>query len=250
MGQTRVALVTGSTSGIGISIAAKLAAHGFSVVVTGRSTTRGHGVVADIGSAAHFIPCDLLEAGAPQRLVDATLSHYGRLDVLVNNAAIDHTRSLLDVTPEEIHSTFAHNTFAPMNLLIAAAQVMKDRGSGGSIINITSRLASIGVSTMGIYSASKGALLAFTRASAIELAPYNIRVNAVAPGMTRTPLYTEWLEGLDNPEETAQKVAASIPLGRIAEPDDVAAVVAFLASPEANYITGASIPVEGGYLAQ
>ena len=137
-----------------------------------------------------------------------------------------------------------------MNLLIAAARVMKSQGEGGSIINSTSRLASIGVSTMGIYSASKGAMLAFTRASAIDLAPFNIRVNAVAPGMTRTPLYDEWIETLDNPEQHAAAVASAIPLGRIAEPQDVAAVVAFLASPEASYLTGTSIPVEGGYLAQ
>ena len=137
-----------------------------------------------------------------------------------------------------------------MNLLVAAARVMKSQGDGGSIINITSRLASIGVPSMGIYSATKGAMLAFTKASAIDLAPFNIRVNAVAPGMTRTPLYDEWIAGLDNPEQHAAEVAAAIPLGRIAEPHDVAAVVAFLASPEASYLTGTSIPVEGGYLAK
>ena len=103
---------------------------------------------------------------------------------------------------------------------------------------------------MGVYSASKGAILAFTRASAIDLAPFNIRVNAVAPGMTRTPLYEEWIASMDHPEEKAAEVAASIPLGRIAEPHDVAAVVAFLASPEASYLTGVSIPVEGGYLSK
>ena len=250
MSTPRVALVTGSTSGIGIAIARTLAAAGFSVLVTGRSEERGAQVVSDIGGAAHFVRCDLLEAGAPEWLVEQTVSHFGRLDVLVNNAAIDHTNNLLDVTADEITTTFAHNTFTPMSLLIAAARVMKSQGDGGSIINITSRLASIGVPTMGVYSASKGAMLAFTRASAIDLAPFNIRVNAVAPGMTRTPLYDEWIASLDNPEQHAAAVASAIPLGRIAEPQDVAAVVAFLASPEASYLTGTSIPVEGGYLAK
>lgn len=250
MSTPRVALVTGSTSGIGVAISQKLVADGFSVVVTGRSEERGTQVAEDLGDSAHFIRKDLLKPGAPEALVEETVSHFGRLDVVVNNAAIDHTNSLLDVTPHEIETTFAHNTFAPMNLLIAAAKVMKTRGEGGSIINVTSRLASIGVPTMGIYSASKGAMLAFTRASAIDLAPFNIRVNAVAPGMTRTPLYEEWIAGLDNPEEKAAEVASAIPLGRIAEPHDVAAVVAFLASPEASYLTGISVPVEGGYLAQ
>ena len=250
MSNSRVALVTGSTSGIGVAIARTLASGGFSVLVTGRSEERGQQVASNIGATAHFIRCDLLEPGAPQWLVDQTLAHYGRLDVLVNNAAIDHTDNLLDVTAEDIEAAFAHNTFAPMNLLIAAARAMKAQGEGGSIINITSRLASIGVPTMGIYSASKGAMLAFTTASAIDLAPFNIRVNAVAPGMTRTPLYDEWIASLDNPEQKAAEVASSIPLGRIAEPHDVAAVVTFLASPEASYLTGVSIPVEGGYLAQ
>lgn len=250
MSTPRVALVTGSTSGIGIAIARTLAAAGFSVLVTGRSEERGAQVESDIGGSTHFVRCDLLEVGAPEWLVEQTVSHFGRLDVLVNNAAIDHTNNLLDVTADEIATTFTHNTFAPMRLLIAAARVMKSQGDGGSIINITSRLASIGVPTMGIYSASKGAMLAFTRASAIDLAPSNIRVNAVAPGMTRTPLYDEWIESLDNTEQQAAAVASAIPLGRIAEPQDVAAVVAFLASPEASYLTGTSIPVEGGYLAQ
>ncbi|MFV0435407.1 MAG: SDR family NAD(P)-dependent oxidoreductase [Leucobacter sp.] len=103
---------------------------------------------------------------------------------------------------------------------------------------------------MGIYSASKGAMLAFTKAAAIDLSQYDIRVNAVAPGMTRTPLYQEWLEGLPDPESEARRVAEAIPLGRIAEPADLAAVVQFLASSEASYLTGISVPVEGGYLAK
>lgn len=250
MTHNRVALVTGSTSGIGVAIAHSLGNAGFSVLVTGRSVERGSLVAKEIGNHAHFIPCDLLEPGGDQRLIAQTVAHFGRLDVLVNNAAIDHTNSLLEVTQSEIENTFAHNTFAPMRLLITAAKQIKNSGEGGSIINITSRLASIGVPTMGVYSASKGALLAFTKAAAIELAPFNIRVNAVAPGMTRTPLYEDWLASLENPEESAKDVASKIPLGRIAEPQDVAAVVTFLASPEARYITGVSIPVEGGYLAQ
>jgi NAD(P)-dependent dehydrogenase (short-subunit alcohol dehydrogenase family) len=250
MSNSRAALVTGSTSGIGIAIAKALASTGFQVLVTGRSEERGQQVASDVGETAHFIRCNLLEPDAPKWLIDQTLAHYGRLDVLVNNAAVDHTDNLLDVTAEDIEATFAHNTFAPMNLLIAAARAMKAQGEGGSIINITSRLASIGVPTMGIYSASKGAMLAFTTASAIDLAPFNIRVNAVAPGMTRTPLYDEWIASLDNPGQKEAEVASAIPLGRIAEPHDVAAVVAFLASPEASYLTGVSIPVEGGYLAQ
>lgn len=250
MTHSPVALVTGSTSGIGRVVAERLVADGFRVVVTGRSATRGDAIADAMGNHATFIASDLTQSGAPAQLVSETVSRLGRLDVLVNNAAIDHTNDLLDVTDEEIRTTFETNTFAPMNMMIAAARVMKEQGDGGSIINVTSRLASIGVPTMGVYSASKGAMLAFTTAGAIDLAPFNIRVNAVAPGMTRTPLYEEWIASLDNPEQKAAEVAAAIPLGRIAEPEDVAAVVAFLASAQASYLTGVSIPVEGGYLAK
>ncbi|GAA1576241.1 SDR family NAD(P)-dependent oxidoreductase [Leucobacter aridicollis] len=250
MSTAPVALVTGGTSGIGVVIAQQLVEAGHRVVVSGRSEQRGSAVAAELGDRARFVRTDLTATGAAADLISRTTETFGRLDVLVNNAAIDHTGELLEVGEAEIRTTFETNTFSAMNLLIAAARTMREQGDGGSIINITSRLASIGVPTMGIYSASKGAMLAFTKAAAIDLAPYNIRVNAVAPGMTRTPLYQEWLDGLPDPEAEARRVAEAIPLGRIAEPADVAAVVRFLASPEASYLTGASIPVEGGYLAK
>jgi NAD(P)-dependent dehydrogenase (short-subunit alcohol dehydrogenase family) len=245
-----VALITGATSGIGVVIAQQLERDGFTVAVSGRSDERGRAVVDSIGENATFVRADMTEPEAAKRLVETVVEQLGRLDVLVNNAAIDHTNDLLDVGEDEIRSTFETNTYGPMNLLIAAARQMREQGDGGAIINTTSRLASIGVPTMGIYSASKGAMEAFTRAAAIDLAKYNIRVNAVAPGMTRTPLYQEWLEGLPDPEAEAKHVAEQIPLKRIAEPEDVAAAVSFLASPGASYITGTSIPVEGGYLAK
>lgn len=250
MDHSPVALVTGATSGIGVVIAQRLVDSGFSVALSGRSVERGEAVAESLGDRASFIRADISRPGESAELVRLVVERFGRLDVLVNNAAVDHTGDLLEVGEDEIRATFETNTFGAMNTLIAAARAMREQGTGGSIINVTSRLASIGVPTMGVYSASKGAMLAFTKASAIDLAPFDIRVNAVAPGMTRTPLYEEWLAGLPDPEAEARRVAEAIPLGRIAEPADVAAVVNFLASPEASYITGASIPVEGGYLAK
>ncbi len=245
-----VALVTGATSGIGVEIARRLVSDGFRVVISGRSEERGSRVVADLGDQVRFVRSELREEGAAGRLAEAARDRFGRLDVLVNNAAVDHTGDLLEVGEAEIREVFEANTFSAMNLLIAVARIMREQGRGGSIVNITSRLASIGVPTMGIYSASKGAMLAFTKAAAIDLAPFGIRVNAVAPGMTRTPLYQEWLERLADPEGEAERVAAAIPLGRIAEPADVASAVGFLASPENSYLTGISLPVDGGYLAK
>lgn len=246
----RVALVTGATSGIGVEIARRLVADGMRVVVSGRSVERGGAVAAGLGAHATFVQADLTDASGADDLVDAVVRQHGRLDVLVNNAAIDHTGPLLDAHPEEIRATFETNVLAAIACLQAAGRAMREGGCGGAIINITSRLASVGVPTMGVYSASKGALLALTTAAAVELAPLDIRVNAVAPGMTRTPLYEAWVAEQADPVSTERRVAAEIPLQRIATPGDVAAAVAFLARPEAAYITGASIPVDGGYLAR
>ncbi|MDN4517737.1 SDR family NAD(P)-dependent oxidoreductase [Mycolicibacterium austroafricanum] len=243
------AIVTGATSGIGAEIARRLHADGLRVVVAGRSQERGAAMVAELGERALFVAADLTEPEAAEDIVARTVEHFGTVDVLVNNAAIDHTGDLLAVPAEEIRTTLETNVVAAIRMLQSAARAMTTR-NGGAIINITSRLASAGVAGLGIYSATKGAMESLTRSAAIELAPFNIRVNAVAPGLTRTPLYTEWMAGLADAEQVARDQVASIPLGRIAEPRDVAAAVSFLASPDAAYITGASLPVEGGFLAR
>ncbi|GAA5225502.1 SDR family NAD(P)-dependent oxidoreductase [Paeniglutamicibacter antarcticus] len=247
--QQRVALVTGATSGIGSEVARRLVNDGMFVILTGRSAERGQRMANELGESSHFVQADLTAPDGPQELVDATLEVAGRLDVLVNNAAIDHTGPMLDVPAEEIRETFETNTIATIRCLQAAGRVMREQDSGGAIINVTSRLASIGVPSMGIYSASKGAILALTKAAAVELAPHNIRVNAVAPGMTRTPLFEEWLASQEDPAATERGVSAAIPLGRVARPEDVAEAVAYFASETNTYVTGVSLPVDGGYLA-
>lgn len=244
----KVALVTGATSGIGETIARRLVAEGAQVLATGRSSERGQRLEAALGSHLHFYSTDIKDEESGSALTSAAVSRFGRLDVLVNNAAVDHTGDLLLVPDKEIREVFEVNTFAAIRLLQAAARTMQV--TGGSIINITSRLASIGVPTMGIYSASKGAMLALTKAAAVDLAPYNIRVNAVAPGMTKTPLYDEWLETLADPAAAEARVVDQIPLKRLALPSDVAGAVAYLASDEASYISGTSLPIDGGYTAQ
>jgi NAD(P)-dependent dehydrogenase (short-subunit alcohol dehydrogenase family) len=245
----QVAVVTGATSGIGVTVATRLHRDGFRVLLTGRSEPRGRRVASDIGAGAAFVEADLTAPEGPQFVADTAVERFGGIDVLVNNAAVDHSGDLLTTPVSEIRATFETNTFAAIAMLQAAGRLMA-AGHGGAIINITSRLASVGVPTMSIYSASKGSILALTRAAAVELAPYNIRVNAVAPGMTRTPLYRQWLLAQPDPAAQERAVSDAIPLGRIAEPADVAAAVAFLASPAASYLTGISLPVDGGYLAQ
>src|SRR2546423_4900825 len=222
-GDRRVALVTGATSGIGVEIARRLAADGLGVVHTGRWEERAVAVAAEIGEGAVFLPADITEPSAADALVEAVVSAHGRIDVLVNNAAIDHIGWLLDTPAGGVRATFETNVFAAVACLQAAGRAMRDAGRGGAIINVTSRLASVGVPTMSIYSASKGAMLALTIAAAVELAPVDIRVNAVAPGMTRTPLYEQWLQEQADPAAMERRGDPSNPPPRDAKPRPVPA---------------------------
>ena len=241
-------IVTGATSGIGRTIAERLHAEGARVLITGRDEQRGMALVDSLGERSVFHAADLTDSTSADEVVAAALSKFGALDVLVNNAALDHTGDLLTTPMNEIRNTFEVNAFAAIRMLQVAAQAMRERG--GSIVNVTSRLATIGVPTMAIYSASKGAIRALTHAAAIELAPLGIRVNDVAPGMTQTPLYDEWLARQSDPTAAARDVVSQIPLGRLASPEDVALAVLYLASDDSRYVTGSTIPVDGGYTAK
>jgi NAD(P)-dependent dehydrogenase (short-subunit alcohol dehydrogenase family) len=243
----KVAIVTGATSGIGAEASRRLLAEGARVVLTGRSSERGSALVRELGERSAFVPGDLTAAGTSQRVVDATLERHGRLDLLVNNAALDHVGDLLATSLDEVRALFEVNVFGALAMLQAAATAMSP--DGGAIVNVTSRLACVGVPTMSLYAASKGALLALTRSAAVELAPRGVRVNAVAPGMTLTPLFRAWLAGHDDPVRAERETAAKVPQGRLARPEEVAAAIAYLGSHEAGHVTGASLPVDGGYTA-
>jgi NAD(P)-dependent dehydrogenase (short-subunit alcohol dehydrogenase family) len=243
-----VAIVTGASAGIGAAIAHRLVSEGARVVGVGRRAEAGEELVEALGGSEHarFVAGSVADPRTAEEAVDAA-GDWGGPQVLVNNAGIDHIGSVLDSPATEVRELFETNFFGALLMLQAAGRAMSERG-GGSIINVTSRLASIGVPTMALYGASKGALLALTRGAAVELAPLGIRVNAVAPGQTRTPLTEEWLARHAGPAE-AEAAVGGIPQRRFAEPDEVAAAVAFLAARESAHITGASIPVDGGYTA-
>lgn len=242
-------VVTGATAGIGFAIAQRIANEGARVIAVGRRETPGPDLEALLVSgAARFVRGDVRDASTARQCVDELIAWHGAVDGLVNNAGVDHTAPLLSAGLEEVRLTFDVNVFGAILMLQACGSAMAETG-GGSIVNITSRLASIGVPTMGLYGASKGALLSLTRGAAVELAPLGIRVNCVAPGMTRTPLFEAWLDEADDRAQRAQGVLDSIPQGRVAEPSDIAGVVAFLLSDDAAHITGTSIPVDGGYTA-
>jgi NAD(P)-dependent dehydrogenase (short-subunit alcohol dehydrogenase family) len=237
----RTAILTGYSRGIGAVTASRLAAEGADLVLVGRRPT-------DLGLPREpaVVTGDITEQATAAAAVAAALDRYGRLDVLVNNAGMDYAGDLLEATEAEVRRVFDTNFFGALFMLQAAAREMEP---GGSIVNVTSRLAVIGVETMTVYGASKGALSSLTRGAAIDLAPRGIRVNAVAPGMTATPLFEEWVAGQGDPEATRREVESRIPQGRLATPDDVAAAILFLASDEAGHITGTSLPVDGGYTA-
>jgi NAD(P)-dependent dehydrogenase (short-subunit alcohol dehydrogenase family) len=242
----KVVVVTGATAGIGTVTARRLAAEGATLVLTGRNRDSADSLLAELGDErTTFVAGDVRERATAERVVGAAVERHGRLDVLVNNAAIDHTGDVLETPIEEVRALFDVNVFGAIQMLQAAGRAM--RGRGGAIVNVSSRLASIGVPTMAMYSAAKGALLSLTRAAAVELAPVGIRVNAVAPGMTRTPLFEAWAEA--EGADVVARAAAAIPQRRFATPEEVAAAIAFLAADESGHITGASLPVDGGYTA-
>jgi NAD(P)-dependent dehydrogenase (short-subunit alcohol dehydrogenase family) len=245
----KVAIVTGATDGIGLATVERLSAEGCRLVLVARRVRIGEAIVARLGAdRATFVAGSVAERSVAERASAAALERFGAVDVLVNNAALDHV-GVLESTPEPVvRELFDVNVFGALHMLQVVGSQMLNAG-GGSIVNITSRLASIGVPRMSLYGATKGALLALTRGAAIEWAPRGVRVNAVAPGPTVTPLMHAWIDSHDDPVAFRREVEATMPQRRLGSPDEVAATIAFLASDEAAHITGASVAIDGGYTA-
>jgi NAD(P)-dependent dehydrogenase (short-subunit alcohol dehydrogenase family) len=239
--ESRVALVTGASRGVGAVTVARLLESGTRVIAVSRTMAgRRDDQVVELAA-------DLADPASAQQVVAAGLEAFGRLDSLVNNAGLDLAVPLLETSVDDAQRVFAVNALAPLWMIQAAAPALAEQG--GAIVNVTSRLAHIGVPEMAVYGASKGALRALTHGAAVELAPMGIRVNAVAPGMTETPLFSEWLESRPDPAAARAEVEGRIPLGKLATPDDVAAAILFLLSDSATHITGVTLPVDGGYTA-
>jgi len=241
--QGKVAFVTGGGSGIGAATAQRLAHEGATVVVCGRRREPLDAVVAGIvaaGGKAEGVVADVSDEAGFTAALEAAAQRHGRLDVLVNNAMAYTWGSIEEMSTADWHANFATSVDGTFWGTRTAMRLMKEKG--GAIINVSSICGQLGTPWMAGYSAAKAAIDNFSRAAAAEGAPYGIRVNVVIPAVVETPATA----GMLADEASRRNTEKLIPMGRVGQPEELANAVLFLASDEASYITGASLPVDGG----
>jgi NAD(P)-dependent dehydrogenase (short-subunit alcohol dehydrogenase family) len=244
----QVVMITGALTGIGRATAVLFAQQGADVVVSGRRDTEGRELVRELralGANAEFVQADVRVEEQVRNLVDQTVKLYGRLDIAVNNAATEGSKGLVtEQTAETYAATFDTNVLGVLLSMKHEQRVMAAQGSG-SIVNVSSAYGSIGAAGASVYVASKHAVEGLTKSAALEMARTGVRVNVVAPGTTDTGMLTRFT----NTDENKAALVSTVPFKRLATPEEIAHVIAFVASADASYMTGASIPVDGGMLA-
>ena len=247
----KVVLLTGGTSGIGLEAARRFLQDKAAVVLVGRDHTRGEHALASLAALpgqVSFFPGDVARRDDCTRLVAETITRFGRLDILVHAAGAYVEKPIEAVTEAELDQLLGAHIKGAFFLAQQAAPHMK-RAGRGAIVHVSSDAGINGNAHCSAYCAAKGALNTFTKALALELGPYGIRVNAVCPGDVETPLLAAQLAGADDQAQLKKEMASLYPLGRIARPAEIAAVICFLASEEASFVTGALWSVDGGLTA-
>ena len=243
------AIVTGAANGIGRAIALRLASEGARVVIADVNEEDAQGVAAEIDGETLVHKTDVTQDGDVEALVGRTVSEWGGLDVMVNNAGVGVAGTAVTTTEEEydrVMGVCVRGTFLGMKHAIPA---IKDAG-GGSVINMSSVAALVGLVDRAVYSAAKGAIYSMTRASAIDHVGEGVRVNCIAPGTVDTPWVARITSGYDDPEEARANMRARQPHGRLVTPEEIAAMAAYLASDEAGSVIGACMVVDGGVTAR
>lgn len=244
----RIALVTGAGGGIGAAICVRLAEEGCHVALFDRDADAARAAserVEALGRRASTHVVDITDYAAVSNAVSSVASDEGSIDVLINNAGFDRFANFLDTTPEQWESIIAVNLCGALNMHHVVLPVMRNRG-WGRVVNISSDAARVGSSMEAVYSACKGGIIAFTKSVARELARTGIRLNVVCPGPTDTPLLAQFLDKGEEGAKILQALERAVPMKRIGRPEDVPGIVAFLASDDAEYITGQVISVSGG----
>lgn len=236
------ALVTGATRGIGRALVRRLRADGYRIVATGRAAAELSELAAELGDDGTVVPADLANPEQVTHLAETVAADHRPLRVVVNNAAtVDH-RPFADTTPELWEQTLRVNLLSPIELVRLLEPVLE---APASVVNVGSIVGTLPSRSASPYIVAKGGLHHATRALALELAAHGVRVNAVAPGFIATEMFSE-----SRDEASRRRIAAVHPLGRAGDVDEVAAAVSFLCSPDASFITGVVLPVDGGLACQ
>ncbi|WNF35646.1 glucose 1-dehydrogenase [Bacillaceae bacterium IKA-2] len=239
----KVAVVTGGASGIGEFTARAMANEGAKVVIADMNDELGTKIAQELNENAIYVHVNVTNEADVKKMIDTAVSTFGKVDILVNNAGIGSMSPTADQSLEEWSKVISVNLDGVFLVAKHALKAMRKNG-GGSIVNIASILGHVGQAQTAAYSASKGGVVNFTRALAVEYAKENIRVNAVCPGYIDTPL-------LDQLDENMKNHLISLhPIGRLGRSEEVASAILFLASDDASFVTGANLLVDGGYTAQ
>ena len=247
----KVAVITGGARGIGAAMVRRYVAEGAKVAIADLDMDAATALAADLGDAALAIKVDVTDLASIDAMVAATVERFGGIDILVNNAAIFDMAPILEITEDSYDKVFAVNVKGLLFTLKAVAQRMVDQGRGGKIVNLSSQAGRRGEGLVGVYCASKAAVISLTQSAALSLIPHKINVNGIAPGVVDTPMWefvdAKFAHYENRPiGEKKRLVGEAVPYGRMGHPDDLTGAAVFLASDDADYVVAQTLNVDGG----